>query len=151
MAALSSCCCEFLCQPRATRRHGCAQRPSRSPLFHETRHPRWAIVKPALRTLGNIVTGNDVQTQIVLNAQILPNLRALLTSPKVLRSFSGARNVQPSTRKCLYSCACLFLPLLQSLGHYSTRSLLDLVQYHGWACSSGPGAKRLGVLVERLV
>lgn len=33
---------------------------------------------PTLRTLGNIVTGNDAQTQAVLNAGILQYLHALL-------------------------------------------------------------------------
>lgn len=56
------------------------------PLIHLSfRHFRWAVVKPALRTLGNIVTGTDFQTQVVLNAQALPNLLTCLSSPKVSR------------------------------------------------------------------
>lgn len=36
----------------------------------------------ALRAVGNIVTGTDEQTQIVLNCGALNHFRALLTHPK---------------------------------------------------------------------
>ncbi|TYZ62019.1 hypothetical protein PybrP1_011520 [[Pythium] brassicae (nom. inval.)] len=45
-------------------------------------HPSPAVQTPALRTVGNIVTGNDLQTQVIINLQALPCLRALLESPK---------------------------------------------------------------------
>jgi hypothetical protein len=41
---------------------------------------------PAMRTLGNIVTGNDVQTQMVLEAGFLPAIIALL--PRAKRSLA---------------------------------------------------------------
>ena len=37
---------------------------------------------PALRTLGNVVTGDDSQTQCALDCGLLPRLLALLNSPK---------------------------------------------------------------------
>ena len=37
---------------------------------------------PALRAIGNIVTGSDYQTQIVINAGVLPALAPLLNSTK---------------------------------------------------------------------
>jgi hypothetical protein len=41
------------------------------------------VLVPALRTVGNIVTGDDNQTQIVINCNALPYLLNLLTtSPK---------------------------------------------------------------------
>ena len=41
------------------------------------------MVSPALRTLGNIVTGKDTETQAVLNAGVLPMLKMLiLHAPK---------------------------------------------------------------------
>ena len=45
-------------------------------------HPSSASVQsPALRALGNVVTGDDVQTQFVLDCGVLPALRSLLQSP----------------------------------------------------------------------
>jgi hypothetical protein len=40
------------------------------------------IVVPALRTLGNIVSGDDNQTQAVIDANVLPALTALLVNSK---------------------------------------------------------------------
>lgn len=42
---------------------------------------------PALRTLGNIVTGTDDQTQAVLDGDILPHLCNLMTNtrPTIIR------------------------------------------------------------------
>jgi len=41
-------------------------------------HPSPSVLIPALRTVGNIVTGDDVQTQYIINNQALPCLLALL-------------------------------------------------------------------------
>jgi Karyopherin (importin) alpha len=40
------------------------------------------VVSAALRAVGNIVTGDDVQTQVILNCSALPCLLHLLASPK---------------------------------------------------------------------
>ncbi|TMW57421.1 hypothetical protein Poli38472_003346 [Pythium oligandrum] len=45
-------------------------------------HHSPSVQTPALRTIGNIVTGDDLQTQVIINLQALPCLRALLDSPK---------------------------------------------------------------------
>ena len=45
-------------------------------------HPSPAVQTPALRTVGNIVTGDDLQTQIVINCSALPCLLSLLSSVK---------------------------------------------------------------------
>jgi HEAT repeat protein len=42
-------------------------------------HPSPSVLIPALRTVGNIVTGDDVQTQIIINCAALPCLLRLLT------------------------------------------------------------------------
>ncbi|XP_042456367.1 importin subunit alpha-1b-like [Zingiber officinale] len=42
-------------------------------------HPSPSVLIPALRTVGNIVTGDDLQTQFVINHQALPCLLNLLT------------------------------------------------------------------------
>jgi len=41
-----------------------------------------AFQAPAVRTVGNIVTGTDLQTQAIINENALPALLALLSSPK---------------------------------------------------------------------
>ncbi|KIY92292.1 Importin subunit alpha-1 [Monoraphidium neglectum] len=43
-------------------------------------HHSAAVLVPALRTVGNIVTGNDMQTQVVVNCGALPCLLQLLTT-----------------------------------------------------------------------
>ncbi|CAM8899734.1 hypothetical protein QQ045_009815 [Rhodiola kirilowii] len=43
-------------------------------------HPSPSVLIPALRTVGNIVTGDDMQTQCIINHQALPCLFNLLTS-----------------------------------------------------------------------
>lgn len=40
------------------------------------------VKTPALRTVGNIVTGDDLQTQIILNFSALPCLLSMLVDPK---------------------------------------------------------------------
>jgi len=40
------------------------------------------VQTPALRTIGNVVTGDDSQTQIIINVAVLPCLLSLLSSPK---------------------------------------------------------------------
>lgn len=46
------------------------------------RHHSTAVQTPALRSVGNIVTGDDLQTQVVLASGALPALLSLLSSPK---------------------------------------------------------------------
>jgi hypothetical protein len=43
------------------------------------------IVCPALRTIGNICTGSDVETQVVIDAGILPVLLRLIQSSRKMR------------------------------------------------------------------
>lgn len=40
------------------------------------------MVQGALRAVGNIVTGDDLQTQVVLNCSVMHCLLHLLSSPK---------------------------------------------------------------------
>ncbi|KAK7329512.1 hypothetical protein VNO77_23682 [Canavalia gladiata] len=42
-------------------------------------HPSPSVLIPALRTVGNIVTGDDIQTQAIINHGALPCLLSLLT------------------------------------------------------------------------
>jgi len=45
-------------------------------------HPSTAVQTPALRSVGNIVTGDDLQTQVIISSGALPALLSLLSSPK---------------------------------------------------------------------
>ena len=45
-------------------------------------HRSYSVQTPALRTIGNIVTGDDIQTQVVINCNALTALLSLLSSPK---------------------------------------------------------------------
>lgn len=45
-------------------------------------HPSPLVQTPALRTVGNIVTGDDHQTQVIIQCEAIPNLLTLLSSPK---------------------------------------------------------------------
>ena len=45
-------------------------------------HHSPSVQTPALRTVGNIVTGDDLQTQIIINFSALPCLLSLLSSQK---------------------------------------------------------------------
>ncbi|XP_044761473.1 importin subunit alpha-7 isoform X2 [Coccinella septempunctata] len=45
-------------------------------------HQESNVVSAALRAVGNIVTGDDIQTQLILNCSALPCLYHLLSSPK---------------------------------------------------------------------
>lgn len=51
-------------------------------LMHYYRHESSSIVKAALRAVGNIVTGDDVQTQVILNSGALPHILQLLLCDK---------------------------------------------------------------------
>ena len=45
-------------------------------------HPSTSVQIPALRSVGRIVTGDDLQTQVVITSGALPALLSLLSSPK---------------------------------------------------------------------
>jgi importin subunit alpha-2 len=47
-----------------------------------SRHEQNNVISAALRAVGNIVTGDDMQTQVVLNCSALPRLLHLLSSPR---------------------------------------------------------------------
>lgn len=47
-----------------------------------SRHPSTSVQTPALRSVGNIVTGDDIQTQVIINCGALQALLSLLSSPK---------------------------------------------------------------------
>ena len=50
-------------------------------LSTSSRHPTVGVITPSLRAIGNILTGDDVQTQFVINCSALPALQLLLDHP----------------------------------------------------------------------
>ena len=49
---------------------------------HPSSHSEQRVVSAALRAVGNIATGDDFQTQVILGCNALPCLRHLLNSQK---------------------------------------------------------------------
>lgn len=86
--------------------------PLALPLF---RHNSQSVVSAALRAVGNIVTGDDIQTQVILNSSALPCLCHLLSSSKesirkeacwtISNITAGNRN-QIQVRLTLYQRLC---------------------------------------------
>jgi importin subunit alpha-1 len=46
------------------------------------RHENVALIIPCLRTIGNIVTGDDNETQLAIEANLVPTLNDILTHTK---------------------------------------------------------------------
>lgn len=61
------------------------------------------IQTAALRAVGNIVTGTDEQTQVVLNCDALSHFPALLTHPK--EKINKVKSLPPPTCACAPSPA----------------------------------------------
>ena len=73
------------------------------------RHPAPAVLVPALRTVGNIVTGNDLQTQVIINCNALQCLLNLLLNnhKKSIKKETcwTISNITAGTKVCCsYSC-----------------------------------------------
>lgn len=50
-------------------------------IYKSIRHPNIDVLTPALRAIGNILTGDDPQTQVVINCSALPAIQHLLDHP----------------------------------------------------------------------
>lgn len=108
---------------------------------------------PALRTVGNIVTGDDLQTQIIINVSALPCLLALLSSQK-----KGIRkeacwtisNITAGNRQQIQAVidANIIPPLIQLLQNAE----FDIKKEAAWAISnatSGGSPEQIRVLVSQ--
>ena len=115
--------------------------------FLITRHTRFTVQAPALRTIGNIVTGNDLQTQVIMNSNVLQCLSSLLQSPK-----RGIRkeacwtisNITAGNKTQIQAVidANIFPPLIQMLNYAE----FDIKKEIAWAISnatSGGSAEQI--------
>jgi len=100
-------------------------------------HQSFSVQTPALRTVGNIVTGDDLQTQVILNVSALPCLLSLLSSPKKGIKKEACWTISNITagNKMQIQCvidAGIFPPLVSLLGNAE----FDIKKEAAWAISN---------------
>ena len=113
-----------------------------------------SVLIPALRTVGNIVTGDDYQTQIVINCQALPSLLALLTGDhkKSIKKEAcwTVSNITAGNKDQIQAIvqANIVPPLIYLLAHAE----FDIKKEAAWAVSnatSGGTHQQISYLVEQ--
>ncbi|KAG1669496.1 hypothetical protein FOA52_015663 [Chlamydomonas sp. UWO 241] len=116
-------------------------------------HPSPAVLVPALRTAGNIVTGNDMQTQVIINCGALPCLMNLLVTnhKKSIKKEAcwTISNITAGTKEQIQAVfdANLIPPLVKQLA----TAEYDIKKEAAWAISnatSGGTADQIRGLVE---
>ncbi|KAK4491344.1 hypothetical protein RD792_002080 [Penstemon davidsonii] len=101
-------------------------------------HPSPTVLVPALRTVGNIVTGDDAQTQFVIDNQVLPCLHQLLTQnhKKSIRKEAcwTISNITAGNKAQIQAViqANIILPLVQLLQHAE----FEIKKEAAWAISN---------------
>jgi len=111
------------------------------------------VQTPALRTAGNIVTGDDTQTQSVINCGALKQLLALLSSPK-----KGIRkeacwtisNITAGTREQIQ--AVMDENIVPPLVHLLQTAEFDIKKEAAWSISnatSGGSPEQIKYLVSQ--
>ncbi|CAK9315043.1 unnamed protein product [Citrullus colocynthis] len=117
-------------------------------------HQSPSVLVPALRTVGNIVTGDDAQTQFVIDNQVLPNLYQLLTQnhKKSIKKEAcwTISNITAGNRAQIQAVieANIILPLVHLLQHAE----FDIKKEAGWAISnatSGGSHQQIQFLVTQ--
>ena len=116
-------------------------------------HPSPAVQTPALRTVGNIVTGDDLQTQIVINCSALPCLLSLLSSVKKgikKEACWTISNITAGNKDQIQKVieANIIPPLIHLLSHAE----FDIKKEAAWAISnatSGGTPEQIEFLVSR--
>lgn len=116
-------------------------------------HQSVAVQTPSLRTVGNIVTGDDVQTQFVINVSALPCLLNLLNSPKKSIRKEACwtiSNITAGNKEQISAVmeANIIPPLIQIL----TNADFDVKKEAAWAISnatSGGTPVQIKYLVEQ--
>eukprot|EP01126_Amoeba_proteus_P038503 TRINITY_DN4016_c0_g1_i3.p1 TRINITY_DN4016_c0_g1~~TRINITY_DN4016_c0_g1_i3.p1 ORF type:complete len:202 (+),score=39.81 TRINITY_DN4016_c0_g1_i3:788-1393(+) len=112
----------------------------------------YTVQTPALRTVGNIVTGDDCQTQLMIEAKVLPPLLKLLKSNK-----KGIRkeacwtisNITAGNKDQI--SACISAGIMPHLIELLKSSDFDVMKEAAWAISnatSGGTAEQIRYLVN---
>ncbi|XP_047960540.1 importin subunit alpha-4-like [Salvia hispanica] len=117
-------------------------------------HPSATVLVPALRTVGNIVTGDDAQTQFVIDNQVLPCLQQLLTQnhKKSIKKEAcwTISNITAGNKAQIQAVieSGIILPLVQLLQHAE----FDIKKEAAWAISnatSGGSPEQIRFLVTQ--
>ncbi|XP_058213912.1 importin subunit alpha-4-like isoform X2 [Rhododendron vialii] len=101
-------------------------------------HPSSTVLIPALRTVGNIVTGDDGQTQFIIDNHVLPGLFQLLTTnhKKSIKKEAcwTISNITAGNRSQIQAVieAHIILPLIQLL----EQAEFDIKKEAAWAISN---------------
>uniref|UniRef100_A0A383WFD2 Importin subunit alpha n=2 Tax=Tetradesmus obliquus TaxID=3088 RepID=A0A383WFD2_TETOB len=116
-------------------------------------HSSPAVLVPALRTVGNIVTGNDMQTQVVINCGALGCLLTLLTAnhKKSIKKEAcwTISNITAGTKEQIQ--AVIDANILPPLVHLLQSAEFDIKKEAAWAISnatSGGTAEQIRYLVD---
>jgi importin subunit alpha-1 len=117
-------------------------------------HPSVSVQTPALRTVGNIVTGDDLQTQLIINVSALPHLHSLLsyTSKKGIRKEAcwTISNITAGNRAQIQ--AVIDANIIPQLVQLLSTSEFDIKKEAAWAISnatSGGSPEQIRYLVEQ--
>ena len=118
-----------------------------------SRHQSPSVLVPALRTVGNIVTGDDMQTQIIINCGALPCLLNLLqtTHKKSIKKEAcwTLSNITAGTKDQIQAVldAGIIAPLVSLLANAE----FDIKKESAWAISnatSGGTREQIKYLVQ---
>lgn len=110
------------------------------------------ILSPALRCIGNIVTGSDEQTQAVIDANVLPIFHALLSHSKISVQKEAAwalSNITAGTQTQIQ--AVIQAELIPLLVHVLTVGELRVQKEAAWAITnytSGASTEQVLYLVQ---
>jgi len=102
-------------------------------------HQSQAVQTPALRVIGNIVTGDDHQTQTVIDFHVLPRLKQMLDSPNLKKALKKEvcwtiSNITAGTPNQIE--AVIQADIFDSLIYHLTYSDFDVKKEAAWAIAN---------------
>ena len=113
-----------------------------SSLLCRCRHSDYKVVSPALRAVGNIVTGDDIQTQVefvFFSICLVTNEPPWRRAPAVFSRVKAHDAGLVSGDSELLGTALLAAPPEQPQRVHKEGSMLDSVQHHSRKPSTDPG------------